>query len=180
MRADPGSQPHVRDPRRAFAPFLGALLLIAPLGCGQRHARDTTLSFEDLSDTTGLSQGRPILTSFEPYRIMGQALRVRGTADLPDGTRLQISVVRVATGKTILVTQMILEGKAFETEPLMGPRGPLPVDLYRFEVLAHFNPIWQPEQVLRATQDGRSLRGPGITRGRGGQPAFFLREERHL
>ena len=59
-------------------------------------------------------------------------------------------------------------------------RGPLPVDLYRFDVLAHFNPAWQPEQVMRATHDGRSLRGPGITRGTGGQPAFFLREERRL
>ena len=62
----------------------------------------------------------------------------------------------------------------------MGSRGPLPVDLYRFDVLAHFNPAWQPEQVMRATHDGRSLRGPGITRGTGGQPAFFLREERRL
>jgi len=105
---------------------------------------------------------------------------VRGTASLPDGTRLQVSIVRVATGETILVAQMTVVDKAFETEPLMGSRGPLPVDLYRFDVLAHFNPIWQTEKVLRATHDGRSLRGPGITRGKGGQPALFLREERRL
>jgi hypothetical protein len=156
------------------------VLLIGPVGCGRRQARDTALSFEDLSDTAGLSQGAPILTTFEPYRITGQALRVRGTADLPDGTRLQVSIVRVATGETVLVAQMTVEDKAFETAPLMGSRGPLPVDLYRFDMLAHFNPAWQPEQVLRATHDGRSLRGPGITRGTGGQPAFFLREERRL
>ena len=105
---------------------------------------------------------------------------MRGTASLPDGTRLQVSIVRVATGETVLVAQVTVEDGAFETAPLMGPRGPLPVDLYRFDVLAHFNPTWQPEPVLRATHDGRSLRGPGITRGTGGQPAFFLREERRL
>jgi hypothetical protein len=121
-----------------------------------------------------------VLTSFEPYRITGQALRVRGTASLPDGTRLQVSIVRVATGETVHIAQMTVEDGAFETAPLMGERGPLPVDLYRFEVLAHFNPAWQPEQVMQATDDGRSLRGPGITRGTGGQPAFFLRKERRL
>jgi len=160
--------------------LLGATLLIGPVGCSRRQARDSTLSFEDLSDTLGLSRGAPILTSFEPYRITGQALRVRGAANLPDGTRLQVSIVRVATGETVLVAQMTVEDRAFETAPLMGARGSLPVDFYRFDVLAHFNPTWQPEQVLRATHDGRSLRGPGITRGTGGQPAFFLREERRL
>ena len=181
MRAACGSRSPALGPwRRVIALLLSAILLAALAGCSRRQARDDALSFEDLSDTTGLSRGGPILTSFEPYRITGQALRVRGTASLPDGTRLQVSIVRVATDETILVAQMTVEDKAFETEPLMGSRGPLPVDLYRFDVLAHFNPIWQPEQVLRATHDGRSLRGPGITRGKGGQPAFFLREERRL
>jgi hypothetical protein len=156
------------------------ILLIGPVGCSRRQARDAALSFEELSDTTGLAQGALILTSFEPHRITGQALRVRGTANLPDGTRLQVSIARAATGETIMIAQVTVEDMAFETAPLWGPRGPLPVDLYRFDVLAHFNPAWQPEQVLRVTHDGRSLRGPGITRGAGGQAAFFLREERRL
>jgi hypothetical protein len=160
--------------------LLCVILLIGPLGCSRRQARDTALSFEELSDTTGLTRGAPILTSFEPHRITGQALRVRGTASLPDGTRLQVSIACVATGETLMITQVTVENTAFETTPLWGPSGPLPVDLYRFDVLAHFNSTWQPEQVLRATHDGRSLRGPGITRGTGGQPAFFLREERRL
>jgi hypothetical protein len=180
MLAHFGSRPHARDPRRAFALLLGVMLLAGSAGCGRRQVRDTALSFEDLSDTTGLSRGAPILTAFEPYRITGQALRVRGTATLPDGTRLQVSIVRVATGEAVMVAQVTVEDGAFETAPLMGPRGPFPVDLYRFDVLANFSPVWQPEQVLRATHDGRSLRGPGVTRGRGGQPSFFLREERRL
>jgi hypothetical protein len=175
-----GTRPQARDPWRAFALLVGVVLLIGTPGCGRREARDNALSFEELSDTTGLSLGKPILTSFEPHRITGQALRVRGTASLPDGTRLQVSIVSVATGRTILVAQMTVENQAFETVPLWGPSGPLPVDLYRFDLLAHFNPTWQPEPVLRATHDGRSLRGPGITRGAGGLPAFFLREERRL
>ena len=175
-----GSRPQAHDLRRAFALLLGVVFLIGSAGCSRRQARNTALTFEELSDTTGLTQGAPILTSFEPYRITGQALRVRGTASLPDGTRLQVSIVRVATGETVHIAQMTVEDKTFETAPLMGARGPLPVDLYRFEVLAHFNQAWQPEQVMRATDDGRSLRGPGITRGTGGQPAFFLRKERRL
>jgi hypothetical protein len=180
MCAHRGSQPQARGLRRAFALLLGVILLTGPAGCSRRQARDTALSFEELSDTAGLARGAPILTSLEPHRITGQALRVRGTASLPDGTRLQVSIVRVATGETVLIAQMTVEDEAFETAPLMGTRGPLPVDLYRFDVLAHFNPAWQPEQVLRATHDGRSLRGPGITRGTGGQPAFFLRKEFRL
>jgi len=175
-----GSQPQARGLWRAFALLLGVVLLLGALGCSRRQTRDTALSFEELSDTTGLALGAPILTSFEPYRITGQALRVRGTASLPDGTRLQVSIARVATGEKIIILQTTVKDGAFETAPLWGPSGPLPVDLYRFDVLAHFNSAWQPEQVLRATHDGRSLRGPGITRGTGGQPAFFLREERRL
>ena len=175
-----GTQPQARGLWRAFALLLSVILLIGPLGCSRRQARDTALSFEELTDTTGLTRGAPILTSFEPYRITGRALRVRGTASLPDGTRLQVSIVRVATGETVLVAQATIEDKAFETAPLMGPRGPLPVDLYRFDVLAHFNPTWQTEHVMRATDGGRALRGPGITRGAAGQPAFFLHEEVRL
>jgi len=180
MSADPCARPFRRDPWRACALLLAALLLVAAAGCGRGQSRDSALSFEDLSDTAGLSHGAPILTSFEPYRITGQALRVRGTASLPDGARLQVSIVRVATGETVMIAQVTVQDRAFETGPLVGPRGPFPVDLYRFEVLAHFNAAWQPAQVLRATHEGRSLRGPGITRGTGGQAAFFLREERRL
>jgi hypothetical protein len=180
MCAVPSPRHRTPAPWRAPTFCLSLILLVGAGGCGRRQGRDTALSFEDLSDTSGLARGAPVLTSFEPYRITGGALRVRGTASLPDGTRLQVSVVRVATGETVLVAQMTVEDGSFETAPLMSPRGPVPLDLYRFDVLAHFNAAWQTEQVLRATHDGRSLRGPGITRGTGGQPAFFLREERRL
>ncbi len=158
----------------------GALLLVLLPGCGREAAEETSLSFEDLSDTTGLSRGAPILTEFEPYRLRGGAMRVRGRADLPDGTRLQVSIVRVATNETVQVIQVTLADRAFESAPFMSPAGPLPEDLYRFDVLAHFNAAWQPAAVLRATDGGRSLRGPGITRGTAGHPAFYLREEVRL
>jgi hypothetical protein len=167
-------------PGRAPALLAGVLLLSLLSGCGRKAEQSAPLSFEEISDTTGLSRGAPVLTAFEPYRLPGGAMRVRGTAELPDGTRLQVSIVRVATGEAVQVVQVTLQDGAFETAPFMGPRGPLPEDLYRFDVLAHFNPAWQPERVLRATDGGRSLRGPGITRGTAGQPAFFLHEEVRL
>jgi hypothetical protein len=171
-----------RGPRHGRAAIrLGTLLLLVlAAGCGRRSERSAPLSFEELSDTSGLSRGAPILVAFEPYRLMGGAMRVRGRAELPDGTRLQISVVRLATRDTVKVVQVTLADGSFETAPFMGPRGPLPEDLYRFEVLAHFNQVWQPEGVLRSTDGGRTLRGPGMTRGTVGQPAFFLCEEIRL
>ena len=114
MCAHRESHPPARDPWwRACALLLSVILLVGPAGCSHRRTRDTALSFEDLSDTTGLARGAPILTSFEPYRITGQALRVRGTASLPDGTRLQVSIVRVATDETLLIAQVTVEDKSF-------------------------------------------------------------------
>jgi hypothetical protein len=160
--------------------LLAAILAAGAAGCGGKRAHESRMSFEDLSDTTGLSRGAPLLTSFAPARITGDALLVRGTADLPDGTRLQISVTTPEAKQALAVVQVTVLGRAFETPAIFGPRGPLPPGLYRFEVLAHFNPAWQPERVLRATDDGRKLRGPGVTRGTGGEAAFYLREERRL
>ena len=165
---------------RLFALLLAVPLAAGVYGCGGRRPRESRLSFEDLGDTTGLSRGAPLLTSFEPTRITGGALLVRGTANLPDGTRLQISVTPGGAKTPVAVVQVTVSARAFETPAVFGPRGPLPPDLYRFEVLAHFNAAWQPPQVLRATDDGHALRGPGVTRGTGGQAAFFLREERRL
>jgi hypothetical protein len=177
--------PGVRPPAvlRRSAPLLAcALALTGALtgGCGRRREATAELSFEELSDTTGLTRGAPILTALEPYRLRGGALRVRGTVELPDGTRLELRIVRAADGMTVGRAQVTVQDKGFETAPLMDARGPFPTDTYRFEVVAHFDRAWQPERVLRATDQGRALRGPGITRGRGGEPALFLREERRL
>jgi hypothetical protein len=186
MRARSLSRPPARRvgpgsvPGRSVARLVAALLIGLLVGCGRKAEQSAPLSFEELSDTTGLSHGAPLLTAFEPYRLRGGAMRVRGRADLPDGTRLQVSVVRIATAETVQVVQVTLADGTFETAPFMGPRGPLPEDSYRFDVLAHFNPAWQPERVLRATAGGRSLRGPGMTRGAAGQPAFILHEEVRL
>lgn len=186
MRACFPFRPPSSGAGRRFVPARGAVLLAALAllgllsGCGRRAEQGAPLSFEELSDTTGLTRGAPLLTAFEPHRLQGGAMRVRGRADLPDGTRLQVSVVRAATDETVQVVQVTMEGGAFETAPFMGPRGPLPEDLYRFDVLAHFSPAWQPEHVLRATDGGRSLRGPGVTRATAGQPVFFLHEEVRL
>jgi hypothetical protein len=158
--------------------LLGSLLVFA--GCGRKTERTHDLTFEQLTDTTGLTRGAPILLALEPYRITGRAVRVRGSVDLPDGTRLQVAIIRVKTGEILMVAGASVERHEFETPPLMSPNGPFPEDLYRFEVSAQFNEAWQPGDVLRATQDGLSLHGPGMTRGAAGQVGFFLSQERRL
>ncbi len=183
-RAEPARVPaprRARPGRRAACLALAAALVLAGgiAGCGRR-SNVSPLSFEELSDTTGITRGAPILTALEPYRITGDALRIRGRAELPDGTRLQITIAEAATGKRVDVVQVTVRDRKFETAPLWGERGPLPPALYRFVVETQFNPAWQPEQVLRATENGRSLHGPGMKRGTAGQPAFYLTEEHRL
>ncbi len=160
--------------------LLGSLVALSSASCGRRSERARALSFEQLTDTTGLTGGGPILLSLEPYRITGRAVRVRGSVALPDGTRLQVAIVRVSTGETLITAQATIEKSAFETPPLMTDQGPLPEDLYRFEVSAQFNQAWQPPEVLRATQNGLALHGPGMRRGTAGQTGFFLSQERRL
>jgi hypothetical protein len=167
-------------PRTSVA--LLAALSVAGCGRGTSH-RSSELTFEELSklsDTTGLSIGRPLLTTFEPYRMTGGAMRVRGKLDLPDGTRVQITITSATTGRDVDQLQVTIQDRQFETAPFMSDRGPLPEDRYRFTLLAHFNSTWQPASVLDATDQGRRLRGPGMTRTSMGQATFILHEERRL
>jgi hypothetical protein len=169
-----------RSSARSRTSRILVVLALAATGCGRGTHRSTELSFEQLSDTAGLSQGRPLLTTFEPYRMPGGAMRVRGQLDFPEGTRVELTVTRVGTGEDVARLQVAIEERHFETAPFMGERGPLPEDLYRFTLLAHFNSTWQPASVMNETGGGQRLRGPGITRSAMGQATFVLHEERRL
>lgn len=156
------------------------LAAIALAGCGGGSHRSSSLSFDTITDSTVLASGKSTLTTFEPYRMANGAMRIRGTADFPDGTRLQVSIYRKATNEMSGRLQVILADKRFDSPPIIGAVGPLPKDDYRFEVLAHFDPDWQPPAVMNATHDGLDLRGPGITRDRLGRAAFRLTREARL
>ncbi len=159
-----------------------ALVVLASLaGCGQRREQATPeLKFEPLADTAALSRGKPLLTRIEPYRMPGGMLRVRGEVDFPDGVRMQISMYRSHTKVLLARVQVVVEGHRFDSPPIMGADGPLPNGPYRFEYLALFNEAWQTPDVMRLTNDGRDLRGPGVARDRVGGAAFYLVEERTL
>lgn len=163
---------------RCFVLSGAALLLaLAAGGCGGEPKRSQPLTFESLPDTAGLTRGRPILETLQVDRLDGGALRVSGQAELPDGTRLQVAIKKPDGRSSLAMTHMLVRDRRFESPPLLGDMGPLPPGRYRFEVLAHFTPDWQTAEVLRATDQGRTLRGPGVTRTGQGGAAFYLVEE---
>jgi hypothetical protein len=171
------ARPRLGVPALACVAALG----IALAGCEPKPRGDSDLSFERMPDSTAeLARGEPVLRAFEPYRMDNGALRVRGRVDLPDGTRLQVAVRRPGERTTVQMVQVFVQGGQFDSPPMIGDRGPLPVERYQFEVLAHFTPEWQTPQVLRATGDGRALRGPGITRTRQGAATFQRVEEARI
>jgi hypothetical protein len=157
--------------------LLCACLAAIAAGCGGEKKQPAPLTFEVLPDTAGLSRGAPIVDSLTAERMDGGALRVYGRVNLPDGTRLQVAIRPAGGGSSLAMTQVIASGGRFESPPLVGDMGPLPPARYRFEILAHFTPDWQAADVLRSTDEGRTLRGPGITRSRQGNTAFYLVEE---
>ena len=167
----------MRRARPACFVLLISCLAFAASGCGEKKHEQGQLTFEQLPDTAGLVKGEPILEGFTVERMDGGALRVSGKVDLPDGTRLQVAIKQPGGRTSLAMTQMLVHDRQFESPLIMGDMGPLPPAQYRFEILAHFTPDWQTAAVLRATDDGRTLRGPGITRSRGGDAAFFLVEE---
>lgn len=174
--------------RARSAWVLGAICLCVGLsaGCGKESrpkARDRVLTFEELEkerDTTGLSQGGALVRSFEPYRMENGAARIRGELGFPEGTVLQISISRPGGRYPLMRVQSQVVRGRFDTPPILGPRGPLPIATYRFELTVFFEPSLQPASVMRKTGNGRDLRGPGVTRDRNGIPAFTHTEDRRL
>ena len=162
---------------------LVAALCLALAGCGDSRP-SKELSFEQLDrtdeDTTGLSRGVPIVGQLEPYRVDQGGVRVRGRADLPDSTRLEISIYRRGSRDLLARCQVDVFDRAFDAPPVTGPEGALPIGEYTIEVLAHFSDTMQPASVLATTDGGRRLRGPGMTRGRFGIPAFQIVEDHRL
>jgi hypothetical protein len=157
------------------------VLLVVLAGCTPKHEdKASELHFDMQADTLHLSEGPRVLDGVETTREAGGALRMRGRFAFPDGARIQISVYRHGEDALLGRVQVLVESQRFESPPIMGVRGPLPRAAYRIEYQALFNPAWQSPDVMRATDDGRALRGPGMTRDRLGAAAFYLIEERTL
>jgi hypothetical protein len=156
------------------------LVALIGLGCGRSEPkRDEPLTMEELRDTSGLSRGAAIVRTLEVYRMENGALRARGALRFPDGTRVQLVVYPIGKQQPLATTQFEVQGGRFDTAPMIGPQGPLPSGRYRFELLTYFESAWQPPEVLEKTNQGRDIRGPGITRGQDGVAAFYYTEELH-
>jgi hypothetical protein len=173
-------------PVRARLPLVVAASLALTAGCGRRqeasHARPLTLEELDRRrDTTGLSEGTAIVRRFEPYRMENGAMRVRGELRLPVGTVLQITVFRPGERWPFARVQSeVRDGGHFDTAPIIAGRGPAPAGRYHFALTVYFDAASQPPEVLRATDDGRRLRGPGVTRDLQGGAAFSYAEDLRL
>jgi hypothetical protein len=165
---------------RCLPPRRGLLvaLLVLPLvvGCDRKRP-EPELSFESSSDTTGLSRGADVMASFEPYRMSNGALRARGRMRLPDSTKVEIAVMRPGGRTSVAMSHAFVLGGTFDSPPMLGDTGPLPHGAYHYEVRVHFNDDWQTPRVLRETDRGLALRGPGMTRARNGEAVLFLTRE---
>lgn len=152
--------------------------LFATAGCGERRDdKPQDLTFETLADTTGLAEGPPLVSDFEAIRHENGLLRVRGKAKFPNGTLLRVAVKQPGADFTSAMVQVVVQDSLFDSPPLIGDAGPLPVQDWRFELTAQFTPEFQPAEVMLATTNGLALRGPGITRTRLGGASFFLAME---
>ena len=174
---------HRPAPRVAWAlQWLAALAALAGLaGCGERkESAPTPLTFEQLTDTASLAKGKPLIDKIEPFREANGVLRVRGQVNFPDGVRIQISLYDRITQQLLKRVQVFVEDRRFVSPPMLGDKGPLPKGLYRFEYMALFNDAWQTPSVMRRTDNGRNLRGPGVSRDGVGGAAFYLIEERAI
>jgi hypothetical protein len=154
-------------------------MLLAIASCGGEKPA-TELTFETQPDTTGLSEGAPVVQEFEPYRMDNGAVRVKGRVRVPDGTLLQIAIKEPDGVVSVAMAHVRVRGQWFDTPPLLEDTGPLPTGPYRFELLSHFTPEWQGAEGDGALRAGPSLRGPGITRAKDGAAALFLVKEGRL
>jgi hypothetical protein len=156
--------------------LLMAACAAAIAGCARRESQEPAaeepLTIEQMRDTTGLSEGRALMRSFEPYRMDNGVIRVRGRLAFPDGTVGQLSIFPAGSKDMITRVQFVVENGRFDTPPIIGGSGPLPRGRYHFTVVSYFDSSMQPPEVLEETRDGRILRGPGITRSIHGGAAF--------
>lgn len=180
VKRDPAQERFVVR-RRAVAFALGGAIVVALAGlagCGGGDRDGGDLGFVELPREGEEAQGAPLLTRIEPYRMDNGAVRVRGTIDLPDRARLQITLRRKETQAIVGRVQVHVSDRNFDTPPMLGEKGPLPRERYQVEALSLFNDTWQEPEVMRASDGGRRLRGAGMTRDRVGDPVFRAVVER--
>jgi hypothetical protein len=169
--------------RACHALLVGGAVLTVP-ACGRDEPeRPRTLVYEDIdspAETAGLTGGRALLGTFEPYRLPDGLLRVRGALRMPDGVKLQLTIDPEGGGPVLAQTQFAVENGRFHSPPLRADTGPFPAGVYRLELMTLFDTAWQTAEVMRATDDGKRLRGPGMTRGANGVAAFLHVEDRRI
>ena len=104
-------------------------------------------------------------------------MRVHGKMRLPDSTKVQVAIQKRGSPVALGMVHVWVIGGVFDSPPILGETGPLPKGDYVFEIKVLFNPDWQPSRVLRESNNGLGLRGPGITRARNGEAALYLTRE---
>jgi hypothetical protein len=159
---------------------MSCLALAALAGCdgrGKPAGGGSGLTFERLTGLAGLTSGGASVESFDAFRLPDRSLRVKARVRLPEGTRVQVAVKSGPAGAALVVVRAMVMRGEIVSPPMATSSGPLPVGPYQFEISAQFMAGWQSREILRATHDGKSLRGPEIVRTPGGGTMFWLVKE---
>ncbi len=165
---------------RPWNPLRACFALLVLAGCGARgdsSAGDSPLTFERLTGSPLFSNDGPVLDRLDAFRMSDGALRVKAVARLPEGTRTQVAIKSGPDHAALVSVNALVRHGEILSPPMMTETGPLPAGQYQFEISAQFAAGWQSPQVLRATDHGKRLKGPGTLRTRGGGTMVLLAEE---
>jgi hypothetical protein len=176
---------------RAALLLLVLLLVAGPAGCGRPPGNAGEPVPDSATGSAGTRGPAPDtgragpaflavyrdgpLDELRVVRATDGGLVVAGVAGFPEGTRITVSLLGRGAGgglEPVASSRARVEAGRFMSTPLAAVSGPPPPGVHVLRVTVPFGPGDQDPAVLRAADDGRRFRGPGVHEPAGGRIVF--------